>query len=140
VSTLERAVAIAAQVHAGQRDKAGEPYILHPLRVMLRMATDELQIVAVLHDVLEDGTLTAEDLRREGFAPAVVEAVVALTRLEGESYSAFVRRAARNPLAREVKLSDIADNLDPLRLARLPVAVAKELESKYTAALAILRG
>jgi len=58
VSTLERAVAIAAQAHAGQRDKAGEPYILHPLRVMLRMATDELQIVAVLHDVLEDGALS----------------------------------------------------------------------------------
>jgi len=140
VSTLERAIAIAAQVHADQKDKAGEPYILHPLRVMLRMTTDELRIIAVLHDVLEDGSMSADDLRREGFAPTVVDAVVALTHRPGESYSAYVRLAAANSLAREVKLADIADNLDPLRLSRLPAADANELESKHCAALAIPRG
>jgi len=140
VGTLERAIAIAAQVHAGHRDKVGESYILHPLRVMLRMPSAELRIIAVLHDVLEDSAMTDEDLRHAGFAPAVVEAVVALTRQPREPYKALVKRAARNPLARTVKLADIADNLDQVRRARLSAVTARRLESKYAAALAILCG
>ncbi|MDO8075149.1 hypothetical protein O3299_26745 [Janthinobacterium sp. SUN176] len=68
--TLERAIEIAAATHAGQTDKGGAPYILHPLRVMLRVAPGAQQIVAVLHDVVEDsdGKITFDDLAREGFS------------------------------------------------------------------------
>src|SRR5215212_3146899 len=114
--TLERAIRIAAEAHAGQVDKAGAPYILHPLRVMLRMHSDEERIVAVLHDVVEDSDYSLETLAREGFAPAVIEAVKALTKLPGESRVAAARRAAVNPLARIVKLADNTENMDLSRI------------------------
>lgn len=117
MSTLERAIAMAAAAHAGQVDKGGQPYILHPLRVMLRVAGDQQRIVGVLHDVLEDTGITVADLLAAGFEPAVIEALQALTRGVGEPYDAFVRRAAANPLARTVKLADIDDNVD---LSRIP--------------------
>ena len=116
MATLDRAIQIAAQAHEGQRDKAGDPYILHPLRMMLRMRQDEERIVAVLHDVVEDSDWTLDDLRREGFSEVVVEAVDALTRREDETYEAFVERAGRYPLARQVKLADLEDNMDVTRL------------------------
>ena len=72
--TLERAIAIAAAAHAGQLDKGGAPYILHPLKVMLRMTSLEERIVAVLHDVVEDCGLSLDDLRKEGFSEAAVMA------------------------------------------------------------------
>src|SRR5687767_2629355 len=85
VSTLERAIAIAAQAHAGQVDKAGQPYILHPLRVMLRLATEEERIVGVLHDVVEDTPVSLQQLRDEGFSESVLSAVEALTKRDGET-------------------------------------------------------
>jgi guanosine-3',5'-bis(diphosphate) 3'-pyrophosphohydrolase len=117
VSTLERAIALAAEKHAGQLDKAKAPYILHPLRVMLGVETLEEKMAAVLHDVVEDTDVTLADLAAEGFSPAVVRAVDALTRRKGEDYMDFVRRAGADPVARRVKLADLADNMD---LSRLP--------------------
>lgn len=90
MSTIERAVAIAAEAHAGQVDKAGAPYILHPLRVMLSMETVEEQVVAVLHDVVEDTHWNLDALRAEGFSESVLRAVDSLTRRDGESYDSFV--------------------------------------------------
>ncbi len=121
--TLERAIAIAAEAHAGQRDKAGQPYILHCLRVMLRVETAAERIAAVLHDLLEDTEWRREDLLREGFAPATVDAIVALTRQDGESYEAFVERAGSHPSARRVKLADLEDNMD---LSRIPHPTEKD--------------
>jgi (p)ppGpp synthase/HD superfamily hydrolase len=117
--TLERAIAIAAAAHEGQVDKAGAPYILHPLRMMLAVTTPEARMAAVLHDVVEDGDVTLEQLRAEAFPAAVVEAVDALTKREHEEddYEAFIRRAALNPIAREVKLADLRDNADLSRIA-----------------------
>ena len=114
--TLERVIAIAAVAHEGQVDKAGAPYILHPLRMMLAVATPEARMAAVLHDVVEDGDVTLEQLRAEGFPAAVVEAVDALTKREHEEddYEAFIRRAALNPIAREVKLQDLRDDTRPV--------------------------
>ncbi len=123
MSTIERAIAIAAEAHAGQRDKAGQPYVLHCLRVMLRVETEEERIAAVLHDLLEDTDWRREDLLREGFPSLVVDAIVALTRQDGESYEAFVRRAGSNPIARRVKLADLEDNMD---LSRIPSPSAKD--------------
>lgn len=117
MSTLERAIAVAARAHEGQQDKGGTAYILHPLRVMLRVQTTEQRIVAVLHDVLEDTRMSLADLAREGFALKILAAVQALSRRDGESYEAFVARLGGDPLARVVKLADLADNSDLSRIA-----------------------
>jgi len=116
LSTLERAIQIAVEAHAGQTDKADRPYILHPLRVMFAVDDDDARTAAVLHDTLEDTSITVDQLREEGFGEEIIEAVEALTKMEGEDYTAFVERAARNPIARRVKLADIEDNMDLFRL------------------------
>jgi (p)ppGpp synthase/HD superfamily hydrolase len=118
MSTLERAIEIAAQAHAGQVDKAGQPYILHPLRVMLMVKTRSEQMAAVLHDVVEDTTWTFEDLAAEGFADEVIEAIRALTKSEGEKRLVAAKRAAQNSIARNVKLGDVYDNMNLARIAQ----------------------
>lgn len=136
---LERAIEIAAAAHRGQADKAGEAYILHPLRVMLSMGDDPLgRMAAVLHDVVEDTDWTFERLAGEGFPPVVIAAVDAVTRRSGEGYDAFVARAAADPLGRQVKVADIRDNLRPERVARLP-ADPQRIE-RYYRALHLLQG
>ena len=117
MSTLERAIEIAAAAHAGQTDKAGQPYILHPLRVMFRVETDEERMAAVLHDVVEDTPVTLERLIAEGFPPSVVAAVDALTKRSGETRVDAARRAAKEDIARIVKLADNAENMDLSRIA-----------------------
>lgn len=114
--TLERAIALAARAHEGQRDKGGAPYILHPLRVMLRVEGELERIVAVLHDVVEDSPVTPADLAAEGFPPAVLDALEALTKRPGESRMDAAKRAAADPLARVVKLADNAENMDLSRI------------------------
>lgn len=118
MATLERAISVATRAHEGQVDKGGADYILHPLRVMERVHTPEQRIVAVLHDVLEDTPLTLSDLAREGFPLKILAALLALSRRDDESYEAFVVRLGGDPLAREVKLADLADNSDITRIAR----------------------
>jgi (p)ppGpp synthase/HD superfamily hydrolase len=116
MSDLRTAVCLAFNVHEGQKDKNGEPYILHPLRVMINAGDDDdLAIIAVLHDVVEDGDLyeTANDLARHGFGSHIIAAVDALTRRNGEDYFDYIRRAAANSFARMVKRADLRDNLRP---------------------------
>jgi len=115
--TLERAIEIAARAHAGQVDKAGEPYVLHPMRLMLKVRGPLQRMAAVLHDVVEDSAVTLQDLRDEGFPAEVVDAVQALTKQEGESRLSAAARAAANPIARVVKLADVGDNMDMSRIA-----------------------
>jgi guanosine-3',5'-bis(diphosphate) 3'-pyrophosphohydrolase len=110
VATLEKALEIAARAHSGQRDKEGLPYILHPLRVMSRVNGEPAQIVAVLHDVVEDTSVTLDDLRAAGFTPEVIEAVTCVTHRREEPYAEYVIRCRDNPLARQVKLADLEDN------------------------------
>lgn len=117
---LERAIEIAAAAHAGQRDKAGEPYILHPLRVMLRVEGENARIAAVLHDVVEDTEVTLVRLIDEGFPTAVVHAIDRLTKRPGESRLEAARRCAVDPIARRVKLADNAENSDLSRLPQPP--------------------
>lgn len=137
--TLERAIEIAAATHAGQKDKGGAPYILHPLRVMLRVAPGAQQIVAVLHDVVEDsdGKVTFDDLASEGFSQEVIDGVRAVSKIEGESYEAFIARAALNPVGKAVKLADLAENSD---LSRIEMPTEKDLErvGKYGRAMGYL--
>jgi GTP diphosphokinase / guanosine-3',5'-bis(diphosphate) 3'-diphosphatase len=117
MATLERAIQIAAEAHLGQTDKGGQPYILHPIRVMLRMTTNEERIVGVLHDVVEDSEYSFEKLAREGFSKEIIDAVAALTKLPGESRIAAAHRAAAHPLARTVKLADNTENMDLGRIS-----------------------
>jgi GTP diphosphokinase / guanosine-3',5'-bis(diphosphate) 3'-diphosphatase len=117
MASLERAIAIAAEAHAGQIDKAGQPYILHPLRVMLRVHSMQERIAAVLHDVVEDTAVSMADLQTEGFAADVLRAVDALTKRAGESRMDAAMRAAADPIARAVKLADNAENMDLSRIS-----------------------
>ena len=139
MATVEDAVSIAARAHRGQKDKAGAPYLLHPLRMMLRMDTEAAMMAAVLHDVVEDTDWTLERLREAGFSEEVLEAVDCLTHREGESYQEFVERVRTNPIARQVKIADLEDNMNVRRINQLG---PKELErmEKYHRAWRVLTG
>lgn len=117
MASLEQAIALAAQQHEGQIDKAGQPYILHPLRLMMQMPDYNTKIIAVLHDILEDTPTTAEDLTQLGFSTSIIEAIQALTKFKGESRIEAVHRTVKNPLARIVKLADVTDNMNLSRIA-----------------------
>ncbi len=131
--TLEDAIALAARAHAGQCDRYGAPYILHPLRVMLRCADETARIVAVLHDVLEDTPLTLDDLRAQGYPSAVLEALDLLTRRAGEPYAEYIERLASHPLARRIKLADLEDNMDMRRITVWEPDTAARLERYHRA-------
>lgn len=137
-SPLEKAISIAVKAHQGQVDKAGTPYILHPLRVMLKMETETEMIAAVLHDVVEDSEITLERLQKEGFERPVLEAVASVTRRKGESYDDFVIRAGLHPIGAKIKAADINDNMDLNRIASLS---QKDLDrvKKYHRSLAVLK-
>ena len=113
---VENALKIALHAHAGQKDKAGSPYILHVLRVMGKMVSPEEQAVALLHDVIEDTDYTASQLLDEGIPPHVVDVVEALTRKKAETYQSFIKRVLQNDMATKVKMADIEDNINLLRL------------------------
>lgn len=131
---LDRAILIAAQAHLGQKDKMGAPYILHPLRMMFRFATQTEMIIAVLHDVVEDNPdWNSDRLRQEGFSEQIIQAVDHLTRREQENYEEFVARASQNDLARRVKLADLEDNMDLTRLNNLTEDDKKRLERYHRA-------
>jgi len=125
--TIEDAIALAVAAHRRQLDKAGKPYILHPLRVMLRFKDPEEMITAVLHDVIEDTEITLRDLREQGYSERVLQALAALTRREDETYADFIDRAAKNPLARRIKLADLADNMNLHRLPAVTEADCRRL-------------
>jgi (p)ppGpp synthase/HD superfamily hydrolase len=142
---LEKAIMIAVDAHKGQRDKAGAPYILHPLRVMQSLETDLERIVGVLHDVVEDGPgWTFQRLEQEGFNYDVIDALRLVTKRpedEGndiELYLHFVRRSLSNAVARRVKMADIRDNLDVTRLGEITDRDVARLK-KYSLALRTLQ-
>lgn len=139
MSTLEKAIAIAAQAHQGQKDKVGAPYILHPLRMMLKMDDEKEMIAAILHDVVEDTDWTLRDLAKEGFSEEVLEAVDRLTRRAEESYEEFIERIKPNPIARNVKLADLEDNMDIRRFGNMRDRDVERLK-KYQAAWFDLTG
>ncbi len=137
-SIAELAEMIAAEAHAGQVDKAGQPYITHPARVAARVAGDEHAVAAAwLHDVVEDTEVTLADLE-QAFPPDVTAAVDALTRRRDEPPAEYYARVRRVPLALTVKLADMADNSDPQRLAQLDAATRERLIAKYARARAEL--
>jgi (p)ppGpp synthase/HD superfamily hydrolase len=136
--TLEDAIALAVEAHRGQRDKAGQTYILHPLRVMMRLETENERMAAILHDVAEDTPYTLERLRELGYPEEVLGALDCLTKREGESYEAFIERVRPHPLARRVKLADLEDNMDVRRLLAVGPRETERL-ARYRAAWARLK-
>lgn len=138
------ALRLAVGAHAGQLDKAGQPYILHPLRVSMRIARitgydEPAAVVALLHDVLEDTDTDVWDLISEGYSDEIIQAVEAITHHEGESYIDYLKRVKQNDIALIVKLADISDNLGPERLDLLEPELAVRLIEKYGIALETLR-
>ena len=141
---LDRAIEVAVIAHKGQTDKGGNPYILHPLRVMMALHSETEKIVGVLHDVVEDSDWTFYDLEKEGFGPDVLEALKSVTKNDDEhgtdeGYFRFVERAKQNPIGLRVKIADLQDNMDVSRLPEVHEKTKKRVE-KYTKSLEILMG
>jgi hypothetical protein len=134
---VERARQIAMAAHENQLDRAGAAYITHPERVAQRVAGDPgAEMVAWLHDVVEDTPITLDDLATE-FPAEVVAAVDAISKREGEG-DVYYHRVAANPLALKVKYADLDDNSSPHRLARLDPALQERLRAKYAHAREVL--
>lgn len=139
MATLTKAIQIATFAHDGQTDKSGRPFILHPIRVMSAMKTDEERMVAVLHDVVEDSDFTLDKLRIAGFSEKIVKAVDLLSRTKDVSYFEYIRRLrdSKDHLAIRVKLADIRDNSDKRRKFGTESEIASLLK-RYDKALDIL--
>lgn len=138
MSIIEKAISIALEAHKGQVDKAGNAYILHPLRVMFRMDTDDEMIVAILHDVIEDTNITFDYLKDQGFSKTVLASIEALSRRREESYSDFIRRVGSHPIAIKVKQADLIDNMNLSRIKKITEKDFMRMR-KYSEALTILR-
>ena len=125
--------ALATKAHEGQTDKAGLPYITHPERVASRMENPEAQVIGWLHDTVEDTPITLRDIEAT-FGPETAAAVDAISRRDGEPWSDYLERVAANPMARQVKISDLIDNSN---LSRIPHVTLKDVErqKKYNKAL-----
>jgi (p)ppGpp synthase/HD superfamily hydrolase len=135
---LDDAIRIAREAHADQVDKSGNPYIYHPLRVMAKVKGPHAQMAAVLHDVIEDTAVTADELKAAGCPEAVIDSVIALSKVPGEEMPAYLRRVAANPVAVLVKRADIGDNTDPVRMAKLDAETQDRLRAKYAEAIRLL--
>jgi (p)ppGpp synthase/HD superfamily hydrolase len=139
MTLLEKAIIIATNAHKDQVDKGGEPYILHPLRVMISLNTEEERVVGVLHDVLEDSHITIKYLEENGFLGEnkILEALNSITKKESESYEDFILRVKLNDIARRVKLADLEDNMN---ISRIKNPTKKDFAriDKYKKALRLL--
>lgn len=127
---LEKAIHIATEAHKGQKDKVGMPYLLHLFSVMQRGQTVNEKIVGVLHDLVEDTAWTLEDLRQQGFSAKIIEAVRCITKTADEDYEMYLTKVKSNSLALQVKLYDLQDNMNILRLEEIKENDVKRL-NKY---------
>jgi len=135
---LERAIEISVSAHKGQVDKSGAPYILHPLRIMFALKSEEEKIVGILHDVVEDSDWSFDDLLSERFSDNVINGLKSVTGVEGEDYDSFIQRAYADPIGRNVKIADVSDNLDIKRIEE-PSERDFERLKKYRKALKVLQ-
>ena len=144
---LQRAIEIAVEAHRNDVDKGGNPYILHPLRMMMQMHTNDEKMVAVMHDVVEDhgDEWPMSRLHEEGFSEAVLRGLASVTKNDAEhalkddeTYFSFVKRAAKDPIGRKVKMADMSDNLDIKRLGDEITDKDVARIRRYKRALAIL--
>lgn len=120
---VAKAYQIAKAAHSGQLDKGGNEYIKHPLAVAEMLTTEDEQITALLHDVVEDTPITLQNLREQGFTERVVKAIDCLTKRDTEALDAYLDRVRNNPLATRVKIADLTHNSD---IKRIPTPVEKD--------------
>ncbi|MBI1257182.1 MAG: HD domain-containing protein [Chloroflexi bacterium] len=137
---IEDAIKLALEKHHGQTDKGGAAYITHPLRIMAQMQTETEQIVAVLHDVVEDSDVTLDDLHQMGFSEEIVTALDHLSRRADETYEQFIQRIKPHPLAVRVKLGDLRDNMDIRRAGALDEKALERFERYRKAWLELTEG
>lgn len=131
---FEIALQIATEAHQGQVDKSGKPYILHPIAVASKVDTLELKTIAILHDTIEDTSVTADYLLEKGIPKDIVDVVVLLSKPEDEEYESYLRRVKENPKAKAVKLADLAHNTSPERAEGLN----EKRKEKYALAMRIM--
>jgi len=133
----KKALAVCFEAHKSQVDKSGLPYVFHPFHLAEQMKDEMTTIVALLHDVIEDTSITVEELRDMGFPAEAIAAIQIMTHDKSIPYMDYVARIKKNPIAREVKLADLKHNSD---LARLNEVAEKDLErlKKYKKAISLL--
>jgi (p)ppGpp synthase/HD superfamily hydrolase len=136
MNLVSEAIALATRAHGDQTDKQGQPYIFHCLRVMLSVEFSYNQIVAVLHDVLEDTNTTVDDLRAIGLNDWHITSLIALTRPDGEPYEDYIERVSQNSTAVAVKIADLRDNLS--RIGGIRLSDQERLRPRYEKALRTL--
>ncbi len=134
---FEKAIMIATKAHEGQKDKAGAPYLLHILRVMMSVERMDEKIVALLHDVVEDSEVSVEELAYERFPKKILKAVELLTKTEKKTYEDYIQEIKNNDLARAVKLADLKDNMNITRLKKVTESDKLRIK-KYKAAYNLL--
>ena len=135
-STLDKMITLAVKAHRGQVDKAGMPYILHPLAVMSMISsTDDIELlcIAVGHDLLEDTEVTEQTLGEWGFTDRVIDGIKHLTKVDGELYEVYKDRVKENPDAVRVKINDLTHNMDLSRLGRKPTKYEVDRYERYAA-------
>jgi (p)ppGpp synthase/HD superfamily hydrolase len=130
---FSKALRIATKYHEGQFDKAGKPYILHPIAVAMKAQTQAEEVVALLHDTVEDTDYT-EEMLREDFPKHIADAVIAMTKREGETYVEFVLRIKETPVARKVKMYDMEHNMSDRG-----VKIKDSLMERYKKGYAVLK-
>ena len=138
MNLVEKALQIALDAHSGQVDKAGLPYIMHPMAVAIKQKTTDAFAVALLHDVIEDSSYTADDLKKEGIPQHILDALILLTHDKDEPYMEYVSKIKSNELAKAVKLADLQHNSNLSRLSSVTDADI-ERQRKYAEAIALLR-
>ena len=135
----KKAMKLCYEAHKDQVDKSGLPYVFHPAHVAEQMTDEATTIVALLHDVVEDTDYTLEDLAAEGFGKEILEAVALMTHEDDVPYLDYVAKLKDNPIARAVKLADLAHNSDLSRIGEVDEETRQRLE-KYKKAMALLKG
>lgn len=133
MSDLQRALEIAVTAHKGQTQKSGSPYVLHPLRLMFAVESEEAKICAVMHDVVEDTHWKLDELKAEGFSQEVMEALDCLTHQEDVDYEVYIEKISSNSLATEVKLADLKDNMNMRRLPTMNASALARVEKYHKA-------
>ena len=133
----KKAMKLCFEAHKDQVDKSGMPYVFHPFHVAEQMTSEASTIVALLHDVVEDTDYTLDDIAAQGFGKEIVEAVALMTHEDDVPYLDYVAKLKGNPIAREVKLADLAHNSDQSRLGEIDEETKQRLE-KYKKALKLL--
>ena len=133
----KKALKLCYEAHKEQTDKSGIPYVFHPIHLAEQMGDEDTTVVALLHDVVEDTDYTLEDLRAMGFNQNVIEAIRLMTHAEGVPYLDYVAKIKENPIARAVKLADLAHNSDLTRLDTVDEKAMARVQ-KYTQAIRLL--